>query len=204
MGKALLESHSVGIKDGEVLVPALKECTLLHSLDTESSSKTQSIQFSGTYRHIHIRGSSCSGDPTYSLCQTVILTTLLPPVFNFTTSSFPLPQITLFCMIIGDNIHHVALKRARQLAPSLKNDHKLVFNYTISLLIDNMLVMAMVFRFNPGRNLSLRNRLNRFIWGQKKKKDLKKYFSQQMFSSILSKRTQNKPDKIQCSGIYLS
>lgn len=47
---------TMGIKDGEVLVTALKECMLLHSLDTESSFKTQSVQSSGTYRLIHIRG----------------------------------------------------------------------------------------------------------------------------------------------------
>lgn len=149
---------------------------------------------------------SCSGDPTYSLCQTVILTTLLPSVFNFTSGSFPLPQTTLFCMITGDNIHHDTLKRARYLAPSLKNDHKLVFNDTISLLIDNMLLTPMVFHSNPGRNLSLGNRLNRFILVKRKKKKTSKkiFFTTNVFKYFIQKNTKQTKEKIQCSGIFLS
>lgn len=160
MCKAFFWNHTPLESKTKVPVPAPKESVLLHgSLGSESLPSIHSLSKQARAGRGRARAGpgGGSGDPpaAYPNTQWVILVSLLPPVLSFTTSSFPVLQVTLFCVITGDNHHDNILNRTRQPTPHLKNNHKLVFNNARSLLIDNMLVTPMVFHFSPGGNLSL-------------------------------------------------
>lgn len=112
MCRTVVGSHCVGIKNGDVPVPALKEFVLLHS-----SLQTGSLP--SNYNTAYQRSQQAVSSVTLLRPTPNSNLSLLLPLNNFNTHPFPLPQVTVLHDHFKGNSHDDVLKKASQLVLSL-------------------------------------------------------------------------------------